>query len=228
MSRIILEKALGLARRAGLANVPRGPAVAVMLLVLVAGGAASGRALTRSDESLVILDSEESLVVTESPVAGSEASLEASAPSVAFVHVVGAVARPGVYRLESGARVAEAVEAAGGLLGSAAQEGVNLARPVQDGEQVRVPTVDEYLAAGTPDPGTESKTGTGSETGLVDINSADENELQELPGIGPSTAGKIVADREQNGPFERPEDLTRVSGIGPKKYEALADLITVR
>ncbi len=199
-----------------------------MVLVLVAGGAATGRALTRPDESLVVHDAEASSGTTEGIEAGNNASSETSAPTVVIVHVVGAVARPGVYRLDGGSRVAEAVEAAGGLLGGAAQEGVNLARPVEDGEQVLVPTVEEYLAAGTPDHDSVSQMSAKPEAGLVDINSADENDLQELPGIGPSTAGKIVADREENGLFERPEDLTRVSGIGPKKYEALADLITVR
>jgi competence protein ComEA len=144
------------------------------------------------------------------------------------VHVVGAVRHPGVQRLASGARVADAVQAAGGLLGNAAAEGVNLARIVQDGEQIVVPTRDQWAAstAGAAAGSAGARAGPGG--GKVDINSADVATLDTLPGVGPTTAQRIVADREANGPFASVKDLGRVPGIGDKKLGSLKDLICVR
>lgn len=163
--------------------------------------------------------------------ASSEAfSLSSSEPTTVIVHVVGAVRHPGVFELPAGSRAIDAVEAAGGLLPNAGAEGLNLAAPLSDGEQVCVPTLDE-LASGT---GGAAGTGRGAAVlgggspAKVDLNSASESELDTLPGVGPSTAAKIVADREQNGPFGSPEDLMRVAGIGAKKFESLKELVTVR
>lgn len=145
------------------------------------------------------------------------------APTIA-VHVSGAVAAPGVYELEEGARVADAVELAGGFLEGAAENALNLARVLKDGEQVVVPTAEEHAAQQAA---VESAGGTASLGGKVNINTASAEQLDTLPGVGESTAQKIIADREANGPFSSPEDLKRVSGIGDKKYAELADLITV-
>lgn len=144
-------------------------------------------------------------------------------PTIA-VHVSGAVAAPGVYELEEGARVADAVELAGGFLEGAAENALNLARVLNDGEQVVVPTAEEHAAQQAA---VESAGGTASLGGKVNINTASAEQLDTLPGVGESTAQKIIADREANGPFSSPEDLKRVSGIGDKKYAELADLITV-
>ena len=151
-----------------------------------------------------------------------------------YVHVVGAVRTPGLYRLAPGARVAEAILAADGLLGSAEERAVNLAREVADGEQIVVPTQDEFAKSGgeAVESGSSASAagsgGAGPSVGPIDINTADAAALDALPGIGPSTAAKIVADREANGPFSSPEDLGRVSGIGPKKLETLLGLIVAR
>ncbi|MCL4078982.1 ComEA family DNA-binding protein [Coriobacteriia bacterium Es71-Z0120] len=150
----------------------------------------------------------------------ADASAATTTPAGVVVHVVGAVRRPGVYTLPPGSRVGDAVEAAGGVLGNAATDAVNLARILNDGEQVRIPTRDEASStAGAPSTvaGAPQK---------VNINSASATELDALPGIGPATAQKIVDDRTKNGPFSAPEDLMRVPGIGPKKFDALKDLIT--
>ena len=153
------------------------------------------------------------------------------------VHLVGAVHRPGVYRLQSGARISDAIGMAGGLLGSAEERAVNLARVLVDGEQVLILTKDEYASSGSAGtPGAQSgspagfnpESGSAGETAPVDINSADATALETLPGIGPATAARILADREANGPFTSPEDLARVSGIGDKKLEALSGLIIAR
>lgn len=145
------------------------------------------------------------------------------APTIA-VHVSGAVAAPGVYELEEGARVADAVEHAGGFLEGAAEHALNLARVLNDGEQVVVPTAEEHAAQQAA---VETSGGTAGVGGKVNINTASAEQLDTLPGVGESTAQKIIADREANGPFSSPEDLKRVSGIGDKKYAELADLITV-
>lgn len=142
-------------------------------------------------------------------------------PSMVHVHVDGAVAAPGLYCLETGSRVDDAVRAAGGLAEGASSVSVNLAQVLEDGQQIVVPTEEEAQGGGVvapPQPEQSSSSG-----GLVSINRATASELQALPGIGEATAEKIVADREANGPFASLEDLKRVSGIGDKKYEALKD-----
>lgn len=146
-----------------------------------------------------------------------------ASPTIA-VHVSGAVAAPGVYELDEGARVADAVELAGGFLEGAAEHALNLARVLNDGEQVVVPTAEEHAAQQTAAEASGVAAGVG---GKVNINTASAEQLDTLPGVGESTAQKIIADREANGPFSSPEDLKRVSGIGDKKYAELADLITV-
>lgn len=168
--------------------------------------------------------------------AAPRASGEAS-PTRVYVHVAGAVRHPGLYDLTAGARVADAVQDAGGFARDAAQDAVNLARAVVDGEQVFVPTKEEasradsrnVSAARSVAGGAVGESGAaGTATGqLVNINTADTAVLDTLPGVGPSTAAKIVADREANGRFMSTDDLGRVPGIGPKKLEQLKAAICV-
>jgi len=139
------------------------------------------------------------------------------------VHITGAVPRPGVYALPQDARVQDAISAAGGFLADAEKTGINLARILDDGEQLDIPFV-EGGSLVLPTPGPEVIT-SGSE--LININTASQLELESLPGIGPTTAQKIIAYREANGPFINPEDIINVSGIGPGTYERIKDLITV-
>lgn len=142
------------------------------------------------------------------------------------VHVAGAVAHPGVYRLPSGSRVADAVAKAGPLP-DADLDALNLAKVLKDGEKIPVPSkLTEATAPGAPAPAGAAK-GTGSTGGKVNINTADVNELDRLPGIGPALAERIVRYREENGPFTSVDDLLNVSGIGEKKLEALRDYATV-
>lgn len=144
---------------------------------------------------------------------------DSTAPGAAtvFVHVSGAVRSPGVYVLESTARVIDAVDAAGGATGEAQLHELNLAAMVVDGQQIRVPVEGESVVP-------ESVGGTGP----VDLNSADVIGLQALPGVGPATAEAIVAHREENGPFRTVDDLLDVPGIGPSKLAAIADAAMVR
>ncbi|MEY3072338.1 MAG: hypothetical protein RLZZ353_534 [Actinomycetota bacterium] len=140
------------------------------------------------------------------------------------VHVTGAVALPGLLTLAPGARVGDAVAAAGGALPDAWLDRVNLARPVADGEQVHVPRVGEDA----PPPAASGPTSQGIlPDGRVDLNRATAEELATLPGIGPARAAAIIAAREEQ-PFDEPGDLRRVPGIGEATFQRLAPLVAVR
>lgn len=145
-----------------------------------------------------------------------------------YVHVFGAVRGPGLYVLDDGARVVDAISAAGGLTDDAAAEGVNLARELADGEQVRVPTEDE-VESGVAEaaPGAGPPGGGGAGQAPVDLNTADAAALETLPGIGPALSQRIISWREENGGFSSTDDLLAVSGIGEKVLADLADLVTV-
>lgn len=140
------------------------------------------------------------------------------AAAVIYVHVLGQVAEPGLYTLSDGARAVDAVAAAGGFTEQADAGGVNLARFVSDGEQIVVPAIGEAPAGAVP-----GMTG----DGRVNLNTADAATLDTLPGIGPATAAKILAWREQHGRFESIDDLLDVGGIGEAKLDAIRDLVTV-
>ena len=195
---------------------------ALASIVLIAAGGALIKAGTADGFSL---SREEGALPVEGD-AGEEAS--APAPTV-VVHVGGAVAEPGVRELEEGSRVQDAIDAAGGFSDGAARDGLNLARVLVDGEQIVVPTREEADAAasGSGPGASDGADGSPSSGGKVNLNRATASELDALPGVGPSTAEKIVADREANGPFRTVEDLKRVSGIGDKKLADLADLVCV-
>jgi competence protein ComEA len=141
---------------------------------------------------------------------------------VLYVHVLGAVHRPGLYALDAGDRVVDAIAAAGGTTDAADPAGVNLARFVSDGEQLLVPAVGEAPPDGAP--GSASGPGSGD---LVDLNTAEEATLDELPGIGPALADRIVAWRDEHGRFASVDDLLEVSGIGESVLERLRDLVRV-
>lgn len=140
---------------------------------------------------------------------------QAEAEKTILVHVAGAVSYPGVYALPEGARVHEAVAAAGGPLPEGNLHALNLAEPLYDGRKVTVP-----FAA-------DLEPGVAERDGRVNINTATAAELEKLPGIGPAKAAAIAAYREKNGPFKSLEQLAEVSGIGPKTVEALRDYITL-
>ncbi|WP_251047795.1 helix-hairpin-helix domain-containing protein [Planococcus sp. ISL-109] len=139
-----------------------------------------------------------------------------------MIDVKGAVKSAGLYELPLGARVADAIEAAGGFLPDADSRSINLAVIVLDESSVYVPKAGEETA---PVPTTASG---GDAQPLVDLNTATEAELTELPGIGPAKAAAIIAHRTDNGPFRSIEQLTDVTGIGDKSFEQLKDLIRVR
>jgi competence protein ComEA len=135
-----------------------------------------------------------------------------------YVHVSGAVAAPGLYVLSPRARVVDAVAAAGGFADDADPAAVNLARTLDDGEQLHVPRAGE--AAPSP-------TGSSPENGKIDLNTADAAQLETLPRIGPALAERIISWRDDNGGFTSVEDLLAVPGIGDKMLESLREHVTV-
>ena len=193
-------------------------------------------------------------VSSDSRPAQSEAAAanQSTESGEVVVHVTGQVHRPSVVRLAVGARVQTAVEAAGGLKDEADMEAINLARVLQDGEQIRIPARGEDPtagraesdsasgasgsagsngAAGGPGAGSagDGAAGAGPDPNAVakvDLNTADLTTLQTLPGVGPVTAEAIIAHRQEQ-PFGSVEDLLLVQGIGPKTFESLKDLVSV-
>ncbi len=188
-----------------------GIAVLVIMVAVLAGRNLIGTATATEFE----LSSDASSIEETASDGGSHKT------ETLFVHVSGCVANPGLYELEEGSRLASAIEAAGGFTEDAACDSVNLARRLEDGEMVVVLPMSAGSGANEEIP--EVKTA----SSLININSATAEELEQLPGIGPSTAQKIVSDRMANGSFKSPDDLKRVTGIGDKKFETISALICV-
>ncbi|WNM25467.1 ComEA family DNA-binding protein [Demequina capsici] len=147
---------------------------------------------------------------TAVPSVSSAPTVQTAQPAQVIVHVAGHVVSPGLVSLAAGDRVADAIDAAGGPLDDADLSAVNLARVAQDGEQILVPAVGEQADSGG---------------GPVRLATATADDLEQLPGIGPVLAARIVQDREENGPFMSVEDLTRVSGIGESLVGQLDGLV---
>lgn len=163
----------------------------------------------------------------EQPEASPKEPAPSSAPKEWVVYITGAVASPGVYSVPPDSRVKGLVDAAGGLLPSADPVGVNLAAPLADGVHVHVPSA---APGGSPPPQATPRDesflrppaaqyGTGTGRGLVKVNSASQEELQRLPGVGPVLARAIIEYRARTGGFASLGDLLKVKGIGPKKLE---------
>ena len=139
-----------------------------------------------------------------------------------LVYVCGAVVSPGVYELDDGSRIYEAVELAGGFMEEAAEDALNLAESVTDGQMIRIPTEEEQEAVGRQ--GAEADS---AADGKLDLNRADVAALMELPGIGQSKAEAIVGYREEHGPFSQAEDLMKVEGIKEGVFNKIKDRIKV-
>jgi competence protein ComEA len=156
-------------------------------------------------------------------------TLERAAPAArppVLVHVVGSVRRPGLYRLKDGARVADALERAGGATPKADLALVNLAAPIADGTQVVVPRRAPPASSAAPEsPAAGSGSGSAVPGGVVHLNTATLEQLDTLPGVGPATAQRILDYREEHGAFSTVDELDAVPGIGPARMEQLRELV---
>jgi competence protein ComEA len=156
---------------------------------------------------------------------GAEIATGAAAAPL-LVHVLGAVAAPGLVELAPGARVVDAVAAAGGFTSEADPAGVNLARPVVDGEQLVVLAVGQAPPPGSP-AGSAGGTAPVAGDGTVHLNTADVAALDTLPRIGPALAQRIIDWRDANGPFTSVDQLLEVAGIGDAVFSGLADRVAL-
>lgn len=210
---------------------------AVVVAILVVIAAASGLAMASfgGHSSSVSFERSDEASVSDVHGAGDassddESSAKSSSAAEVYVDVDGAVVRPGVYRLKDGARVSQAIDAAGGLTAEVDVTGLNRASKVADGQKIYVPKVGEQQtvsADGGADGGAVLASGANDVAGLVNINTASAAELQTLSGIGPSMAQSIIDERTKNGAFASVDDLMRVSGIGEKKLAKIKDCICV-
>ncbi len=172
------------------------------------------------------------LVFVSRAPAGAPILLQA-APTEApiAVHVIGAVARPGLYEFPSGARLQDAIDAAGGMLSEGNADALNLAALLEDGQQVNIPYKTgsqpgitsglELPTSATPSPTNDPN------VDFVNLNTATVEELDTLPGIGPTTAQKIIDYRTANGPFATLESIMNVPGIGISTFEDIKNLIAI-
>lgn len=154
---------------------------------------------------------------------------EPKVPDKMMVDVKGQIKLPGVYHANAGERVIDVISRAGGLTDQADQSQVNFAAHVEDEMVIYIPAKGEEGAI-TPEPSGGSIASIGSSRdsqGKINLNKADENELQNLPGIGPAKAAAIIEYRNTSGPFKAVDDLKNISGIGDKTFEKLKDLVVV-
>jgi competence protein ComEA len=186
-------------------------AVGVALLLVGARWVKSANAESSPGAGVEVASS----TATEGSAADDSFSLEAGEGDL-VVHVAGAVREPGVYRLPTGSRVADAVERAGGSTGAAAVDAINLAARLADGQQVVVPA--EAKGPGGLDTG--SGIGTAAE-GPISLGTATVEQLDTIEGIGPVTAQEIIEFRDQQGGLSSIDDLDQISGIGPATMESL-------
>ena len=184
---------------------PRALKVTITLLAVVAFGTyifSSGG----GQDSTVKIDKSELSAETDKNIVS---------PKI-YVHVAGSVKAPGIYQLDSGTRVYDAVLAAGGFTPKANQASVNMARALTDGEQL-------VISAGPSGAVFEGAVS----SSLISLNQASSSQLEDLPGVGPALAGRIIDWREANGGFKAKEDLLNVAGIGDKLFASVKDLVTL-
>ncbi len=195
--------------------------LSVMILTLASFGCGDKEKSIQLEEVQI----SESSGNNNSPEADEEKkAVQDKEPDTIFVDVCGQVASPGVYELPAGSRVYEAVNAAGGILDTAAGEALNQARKLEDGQQVYVPSRDEAAGMAAA-PGEMTEEDNVPEDGRVNLNTAGREELMTLTGIGEAKAGAILKYREEHGGFKSPEDIMQVEGIKQGTYEKIKEQI---
>lgn len=218
----------------GARRVPRGvrlrigvgAGIVLLIAALVVAVAVSALAPHGSSQTVTAVTAASGASQGSTDAPGGPASTDGPATPL-FVHVLGAVKDPGLFQLHDGARVVDAVAAAGGFTNDAEQGGVNLARVVSDGEQLVVPRVGETPPVSAGGGGAAGAPGVAEPGAKVNINTATATELEALPRIGPAMAQRIVDWRTANGRFSTIDDLMSVTGIGEKTFDGLKDQVTV-
>ncbi len=224
-------------------------AMAAACVFLIAAGAVYSFGHRRRGEQEIILtcaenEAEDDMAgITENKVYGSPDSHDADAgplnqekdgtnreEGIIYVHLCGAVVNPGVYKVEKGTRLVELIDYAGGLVLEAADEYVNQAMAVEDGQRIYIPTKEELKELSVQDyiTGDKSNQADSQAVRKVNINTADENELMTLPGIGQAKARSIIEYRKKNGSFKSITDLTNIPGIKEGLLARIEDMITVK
>ena len=224
-------------RLRALRSDPRVGAVAVVAVALAAGAfwfrsaTATPAASTPTGASTSSTVAAGSGTQAQPPAAGASAVGAGGAttvPVAVVVHVAGAVSRPGVVTLPAGSRVIDAVDAAGGGLPDADLDRLNLAAILADGERILVSRVGDPPTVGDAGSGAAPQGGAAAvPTGPIDLNSATQAELEELPGIGPTLASAIITERTRRGGYTDVAQLQQVPGIGESRYAQIRDLVTV-
>ena len=215
--------------RAGMLRLARGHVGVLGVIIVVALVFTGSRLMAAQGHEVDAAPATPSLSAAQPSVTPSPTP----SPRQIWVHVLGAVASPGVVGLPEGSRVADAIAAAGGLLPDADPAELNLAQPLPDGAQLIIGTVGAprgELRVGDAQSAASGGGAGASEGGgqpTLNLNTATQAQLETLPGIGPATASKIIAWREANGGFTRVEELQEVDGIGPKTYAQLEPLVHV-
>lgn len=193
-------------------------AIFVVLVALIVLTFASRSSSPDQAASLIKVNAAQRLIV---PTASAAVVTPSPVVRIA-VDVIGAIQQPGVYYLEPTARINDVVLAAGGLAPDANRDAINLAALVVDGQQIRVPRIDDVGQPAVSEP-----TVGATQARLINLNSADAVALDSLSGIGPATAQAIIEHRASNGPFKQIDDIQNVKGIGPSVFAKIKEHITV-
>lgn len=187
-----------------------------------------GESINDSDNDLI--QKSESKANLNTNEEDTNSIVEEEIPKIA-IHIIGEVKNEGLIYLPEGSRVADAIQEAGGETKEADLSQVNLAYELQDGQKLYIPNKNEkievYIINENGNNGVESEELEEGGKKKVNINTATQNELDELPGIGPAIAQRIIEYREENGNFQKIEDLQNVKGIGDAKYEEIKESVTV-
>ena len=202
-------------------------AVALLAVALLAGLVWYRIGVDAADRPVGVPTSTPSTAARVASTSTTRGSHETNAELV--VHVAGAVVRPGIVRLRAGARVVDAIAAAGGARPGADLDQLNLAAKVADGQRIAVGLPGQPATALASPGGATSAVGgaDGSTTGPLDLNTATQTEIESLPGIGPVLGAAILRERDERGGFRSVDELRSVRGIGEKRFEDLRDLVTV-
>ena len=220
-------------------NLTKKQKIVLGILVAIVAGFVCYYVYAKDEESN--LESLKSNLETQEEVVETEE--ERYSDDRILVHISGAVNKEGIVELKVGSRVADAIDKAGGIKEDADIEEINLAYPLEDGMKIRIPTkqekskqtneiqeekIENYVTTSSGVSSEVSEDKKSKEKTQVNINTATQTELETLPGIGPSTAIKIITHREEKGKFSKTEDIKEVSGIGESKYHKIKDLIRVK